>query len=232
LRIGILGDIHGNHLALEAVLNSVREKGITKLLITGDSVGYYFWPDKVIEMLKGWDFEMVRGNHEDMLRQSLRDKNYLLQIDARYGKGIRTAIERLNQAQLDWLTSLPHPLVLDVGGCRILLCHGAPWDVNLYVYPDATDSVIARFRETSADWILTGHTHYPMIRKIGGKTIVNPGSVGQQRNRVRGAHWAMLDTVSGKVSAFVEAYDDIWVAEQARLISPEIPYLAEVLLRS
>lgn len=232
MRIGILGDIHGNHLALAAVLASARGKHINKLLITGDSIGYYFWPGKVFELLREWDFEMVRGNHEDMLRRSLSDESYLPEVDARYGTGIRLAIAQLDKTQLNWLTTLPHPLRLDIDGCRILLCHGSPWDLNQYVYPDAADSIIGKFGEIDADWIITGHTHYPMVKKINSKTIINPGSVGQQRNRVRGAHWAMLDTSSFTVSAFVESYDDQWVAEQARLILPKIPYIAEVLLRT
>lgn len=232
MRIGILGDIHGNHLALAAVLSSAREKEIQKLLITGDIVGYYFWPREVLELLNDWDFEMVRGNHEDMLRQSLSDGNFLKQVDVRYGQGIRRAIEVLNTSQLDWLTSLPHPMKIEIDGCRILLCHGSPWDLNQYVYPDAPESMMEKFTAVTEDWIILGHTHYPMTRQFKGKTIINPGSVGQQRNKVRGAHWAMLDTASRKISAYVEPYDDRWISSQVSLMAPELPYLAEVLVRT
>ena len=67
MRIALLGDIHGNSFALAAVLEAARAAHVEKLLITGDFVGYYFWPREVLDMLDDWDVAAVRGNHEDML---------------------------------------------------------------------------------------------------------------------------------------------------------------------
>ena len=88
-------------------------------------------------MLREWDFDFVRGNHEDMLRLARVNEDYLMEIDRRYGSGLRVALEVLDQSDLDWLSSLPHPLAVEFEGCKILLCHGAYWDFDFYVYPDA-----------------------------------------------------------------------------------------------
>ena len=81
MKIGLLGDIHGNRYALDAVLTSARLFGIERLLITGDLIGYYFWPREVLELLTPWNFTAVYGNHESMLFKAERDGEYLELVD-------------------------------------------------------------------------------------------------------------------------------------------------------
>lgn len=232
MKLALLGDIHGNHLALQAVLAAASSSGVEKLLITGDLVGYYYAPFKVMEMLQSWDRKMVRGNHEDMLNNVRSDSAFLAQFGARYGTGLRTAIEQLDTQQLDELCSLPHPLEMIIAGCKILLCHGAPWDVNQYVYPDAAPKMLKRCAKQDFDLVVMGHTHYPMQHKIGKTLVVNPGSVGQPRNHHPGAHWALFDTVSRSLEFHQESYDFSMLVGECRRRHPELPYLASVLKRS
>jgi hypothetical protein len=70
-----------------------------------------------------------------------------------------------------------------------------------------------------------------MRRETPGGIVLNPGSVGQQRNRVLGAHWAVLDTSTDEVSFRVTPYDvDSVVAECLRR-APEIDFLHKSLVR-
>jgi len=231
LKLALLGDVHGNADALSAVLTAAEEMGVEYLLVTGDLVGYYFSPVKVLELLEPWSRHVVRGNHEDMLAASRADRAMLELIKNRYGSGVQLALEQLSEGQLNELCSLPHPLQLDVDGCRILLCHGAPWDVDQYVYPDATPNLLQRCIEPGFDFVVLGHTHYPMIRKMVDAQIINPGSVGQPRNRQPGAHWALLDTENRRLEFRVEQYDKAPLIRECRLRHPELPYLAEILER-
>ena len=196
MKLALLGDIHGNDFALQAVLSAASSSGVEKLLITGDMIGYYDAPLHVLELLRSWDRHVVRGNHEEMLNTARSDPEFLAQMDMRYGPGLRTALEQLDRQQIDELCSLPHPLELVIDGCRILLCHGASWDIDQYVYPDAQPALLERCAIQEFDLIVLGHTHYPMRQKIGKTLVVNPGSVGQPRNRQSGAHWAIFDTSS------------------------------------
>lgn len=229
--IGLLGDIHGNAAALDAVLSAAHSLKVERLLVTGDLVGYYFSPRSVLTQLQQWNVEMVRGNHEEMLcgvRSGVLDGSL---VTARYGPGLRLALEQMSESELDMLCALPHPKRLDVGGRKILLCHGAPWSVNQYVYPDADDELIARCASSHDDLTVMGHTHYPMCRSVGNSLLVNPGSVGQPRNRVAMAQWALYDTDSGEVEMRAEPYDVEGLARECRERYPELPYLADVLLR-
>lgn len=231
MKVALLGDIHGNHFALRAVLSAATRHGVERLLITGDLVGYYFWAKEVLEMLQPWDFVVVRGNHEQMLAEARAEPQHLRDVEAKYGSGLRVALETLTAAQFHWLENLPHPLEVKVDGCRILLCHGSPWDLDQYVYPDADHALLARCADPAHDVVVLGHTHYPFQRMIDGTVVINPGSVGQPRDRMPGAHWALLDTRTREVGHWIEAYDAGPVMAYAQLKQPNLPYLWEVLRR-
>ncbi len=232
MKLALLGDIHGNHRALQLVLAAAASSGIDKLLITGDLVGYYYSPLKVLELLQSWDRHMVRGNHEDMLHAARSNAEYSTQVARRYGAGLCVAMEQLSERQIDELCNLPHPLELTFDGCRVLLCHGAPWDNDQYVYPDANDAVLERCAVQKFELVVMGHTHYPMMKMIGNTIIVNPGSVGQPRNKQPGAHWAEFDTETRSVAFHHEPYDASSLVNECRQRNPELPYLAEVLIRT
>jgi predicted phosphodiesterase len=204
---------------------------VEKLLVTGDLVGYYFAPLQVLKLLHSWDKHIVRGNHEDMLNTARFDPEFLVQVDTRYGTGLRTALEQLSKKQIDELCSFPHPLELVIDGCKILLCHGAPWDNDQYIYPDAEAVLLQRCAVQSFDLVVMGHTHYPMQQKIGKTLLVNAGSVGQPRNHQPGAHWAIFDTVSRNLEFHHEQYDSSQLVQECQQRHPELPYLAEVLIR-
>lgn len=232
MKLALLGDIHSNHLALAAVLSAARKYGVERLLITGDFVGYYFWPREVLELLAPWSSVAVRGNHEEMLAAARSDPAFLSRVDARYGTGLRSAIEQLGEQQLDELCRLPHPLELSIDSCRILLCHGAPWDNDQYVYPDAKSVLLERCAMQEFDLVVLGHTHYPMRHQVGKTLVVNSGSVGQPRNRRPGAHWAIFDTVDRSLQFHQEDYDFSVLVRECQRRHPELPYLADVLMRT
>lgn len=232
MKLGLLGDIHGNNLALQAILEQASSSDVETLLITGDLVGYYYSPLEVLKLLRTWDKYIVRGNHEDMLNTARSDSSFLAQVDARYGSGLRIAIEQLDKEQIDELCGLPHPVELVIDGCKILLCHGAPWDNDCYVYPDAKQELLARCASQEFDLVVLGHTHHPMQHTIGNTIVVNPGSVGQPRNRKPGAHWAVFDTTNRSLEFRQEQYDSSALLQECQQRHPELPYLADVLTRT
>jgi len=231
VKIALMGDIHGNDLALQAVLDAAVSAHVEKLLLTGDLIGYYFAPLRVLELLNSWSYEVVRGNHEEMLGRARADFLYLSTINARYGSGVEIALNQLNKKQLDELCALPHPLELEIDGVRVLLCHGSPWDLDQYLYPDAFQGMFADLSLLNYDLIVMGHTHYPMQRQIMNTLVVNPGSVGQPRNHQPGAHWALFDTDNRCLEFRHEQYDSSRLEYDCRQRHPELPYLAEVLTR-
>jgi putative phosphoesterase len=205
---------------------------VEKLLISGDLVGYYFEPLEVLKLLEPWSKYLVRGNHEDMLSVARSNPSFLTKVNARYGSGLQMAIEQLSGVQLDELCALPHPVEIEIDKYKILLCHGSPWSTEEYIYPDADKKLLKRCSDTGFDVIVHGHTHYPAKHVVGKTLLVNPGSVGQPRNRQPGAHWAIFDAKIGEVQFRCEVYDPTQIMKECAEKNPELPYLAEMLIRT
>jgi putative phosphoesterase len=231
MKIALLADIHGNADALAAVLAAAQEAGAERLLLAGDFVGYYYEPDRVMALLSAWPHDSVRGNHEDMLR-TWRDGGNQAEIRTQYGSGLAAAVDGLTATQLEMLVGLPARQEMRFEGRRVLLCHGSPWDGDAYVYPTAAEADRARMMEPGFDLVVFGHTHYPVMwHAASGATVVNPGSVGQPRNRQPGAQWALWDCTSGIIELRSETYDMTSLVAECRWRDPHLPYLVNVLLR-
>jgi putative phosphoesterase len=231
MKLALLADIHSNHFALSAVLDSVEQQKIDTLIIAGDFIGYYFWPLEVFKLLEDWDVVAVKGNHERMLEEARADESSLESVEAKYGTGLTVALDQLDAETIQSLIDLPDMLRYETPDGSLLLCHGSPWDGEQYVYPNSEGPSLDKYADMDAIWIVQGHTHYPMIRKFGDITVVNPGSVGQPRNRQKGAHWALLNTESREVVHFCELYDSSQVVMEAEKRHHNMPYLAGVLDR-
>ena len=231
MKLALLSDIHGNHHALSAVLNAIKFQNVDTLLIAGDFVGYYFWPLEVFQLLESWNVVAVRGNHDKMLEKAKNDRNFLRRIVEKFGTGISVALDQLDREKISWLINLPDSLEYEIEGEKILLCHGSPWDADEYIYPDSEGEFFEGYIRLDVTWVVQGHTHYPMIKNYGKVTVINPGSVGQPRNRQLGAQWALLDTESDKIEHFCEQYDSSLVMMEAKKRHPEISYLEDVLKR-
>ena len=232
LIIGFLADIHDKHRALAAVLKATSYSGVARLLIAGDLIGYYSAPLKVMEMLLPWPRHIARGNHEDLLQMARADHAFLAQVDMRYGTGLRIACEQPGAYQLNNLCWLRHPLDLNFSGFRILVCHGAPPDINQYIHPDSPSELLRKCAVPEYDLVVLGHTHYPMSFKFGNTLLANPGSVGQPRNRKPGASWAVFDTAACNLQFRAEQYDYRALSSECQNRHPGLPYLAETLLRT
>lgn len=229
MKIGLLADIHANADALAAVVAAARRARVERFFIVGDFVGYYYSAVEMWRMLGALDWIGIRGNHEDMLAdwRSARNRE---PIKRRYGSGIERASAELPADAIEALIGLPTSRVVEQLGRRALLCHGSPWDQEAYVYPDAGTDVVDRLFAAEADIVIFGHSHYAAAWRRGGRWAVNPGSVGQPRDRQGGACWAIWNTVTNEIELRREEYDPSGLVDMCRRIDPENEYLASILL--
>ena len=232
MKIALLSDIHGNHHALEAVLESVARQNISTLFVLGDVVGYYYRPDVVLRLLGDFQTTWIRGNHEVILN-NLRNKTLDPEVvRKKYGSGASLALEILSSDQIDMLVQLPDLRHLEIGGVSFTLCHGSPSDPNRYVYPDTSDESLAECASfVKSDFLLMGHTHYPFVNVKNGVVLVNPGSVGQPRDQSAGASWAVIDTESKSLVFKQTPYPTSELINEINRIDPDVSFLREVLTR-
>jgi predicted phosphodiesterase len=228
MKIAILSDIHANIDGFLAVIESDHFRDCELKINAGDSIGYYLDPVKVVNLLQEYEFISVKGNHEEIIENAIKDSHFLNGITAKYGIGHKICLEQLGMPGLNFLSSLPFfEKVSDPKG-DIYIFHGSPRSTNEYLYPDTELEQIERLIPDGCKWLILGNTHWPMLRTIGSTTIINPGSVGQPRNGSNNAQWAILDTNTEVVTFLEENYDSDSLIEKLKDQQPLFPKLWEV----
>src|SRR5215475_9716523 len=173
LRIGLISDIHANVYGLEAALSAIQKANVNLIICAGDIVGYYPFINETIDLLRAEKILCIMGNHDAILvgRLSVEDarwRQYMLDYTAK--------VIRLDN--LEWIDQLPLTLSLDLQGLGGKVYHGSPWSpLTEYIYPDHND--FGRFGYLKTDFVVLGHTHWPLLQKVNEITIINPGSCGQ-----------------------------------------------------
>ena len=231
MKVGLISDIHGNAAALRAVLLKLREE-TDRVLFLGDLTGYYPFVNECVNLLSEFkNLTGIRGNHDQVLLECIqREEGPYPEYEKRYGSALRRSLQVLSAASKAFLQDLRPHHTLSLGDTAVSLFHGTPWDpLEGRVYPDFNDW--DRFSQVNGDVIFLGHTHYPLVKRYRGKLIVNPGSVGQPRDRRGGACFAVLDLSTGAVQPYREAYDPQVIIEDARRHDPGYRYLVDVLNR-
>ena len=230
MKIAILSDLHGNQHALSAVLKEVDNQKIDELLILGDFVGYYYGVKRIMELLKNYKFQAVKGNHEVLLSEAI-DKNSFEELEIRYGKAHEMAVGSLTNEELGFLLNLPEIINLEFGDFSMLLCHGSPWSNDFYIYPNAEENILSKFNNYEYDFIFCGHTHYTAEFKYKNGRIINPGSVGQSRQKGGQAFWGIIDLETKKYYQQTTSYDIRMLQKEVRQFDPEKTYNLEILSR-
>lgn len=175
--VAVLADIHGNSLALKAVLEDARKKGVSDFVNLGDIFYGPLDPTGTWEILSGMDMPTILGNQDRIL---LEGGDQWEGVPA-----YQAALAALEGKGLEWLRSLPATVKLG----EMLLCHGTPANDMKYLLEDITtglpavrecEDILKDVLPYAADCslVLAGHSHHPGQVHCGGFTLVNPGSVG------------------------------------------------------
>lgn len=228
MKLGLIADIHGNSPALKAVLSRLHET-VDHILFLGDLCGYYYFVNDCLELWDENKITSVRGNHDDVLLQSYAAGDIPdMEYQKRYGTALERSRKSLSEKRRGLIESWPVQRELMMGQTSISMFHGTPWDpLQGRVYPDFAEW--ERFSACKSDVIVMGHTHYPLYKIWHDKRIINPGSVGQPRDRSGKAQYAVLDLSSGQVTHRDIPYDKTIIIEDVVKHDSNISYLLEVL---
>lgn len=203
--IGLIADIHGNIEALQAVIEDMVERKVDEIYCLGDIVGYGASPNECCDTIKRMDIHCVMGDHDyaaatgELLTWFQPDAQKVL----KWTSGV---LDRKNKL---FLSVLPRKLTLDVEGVRLGLVHGSPWDELFeYVRPTVKESVLKKFlKEMDCQVLALGHTHVPFAKELNEWLVVNPGSVGQPRDGIAWASYAIIDPFGLNVKIIRKKYD-------------------------
>ena len=227
MKIGILSDIHANRAALSVVVEELHSLQIKDLIIAGDTVGYYYEILGVRELLHDFTLFETLGNHEISLLSD--DQTHLDDYRLKYGSGLSKNLQDLGSAGIEYIRKLSHPNHVTIQDVSFLISHGAPWDINQYLYPNSSVEVWNKFESYSADIFILGHTHHQMLKRVKDKLIINPGSVGQSRGGKPNAEWAIFDLNDDSVTFKSTPYSPKSVLEQCARFDPGLDVLTKHL---
>lgn len=212
MRIAVLSDIHANLPALEAVVSDLPP--VDQVWVLGDTVGYGPQPNEVITTLQAMGARSVLGNHDGAAIGTV-DAN---QFNPDAKRAIEWTAEVVDANARAYIAALPE--VRRDG--NLTAVHGSPRD-PIWEYITSIGIAAANFEHFDTRLCLFGHTHVPVVYRavdgavegvpgmpgdqlrLGGeRTLLNPGSVGQPRDGMPDAAYALLETAPGSADDLVE----------------------------
>ena len=236
-RLAIFSDVHANLEALEAVFRDLDHQHVDRVLHLGDVVGYNASPCEVIDLLMERNVHGVQGNHDvAALDLDLAEGFNMLAYHA-----ILYTRQQLDAHHVEYLSGLPFSLLLEG---QFLLFHGSLESVNTYIANMYQAKRAFNFMRRQLPFVriaFFGHTHVPKVwsRNSQGKIralpltkepiilrsdemyLINPGSVGQPRQKDSRAHYLIVD-IDAMTVQFRSVEYNITLA-QAKILRAKLP---------
>ncbi|MCJ7736970.1 MAG: metallophosphoesterase family protein [Anaerolineae bacterium] len=247
MRIAVLSDIHGNSIALDAVLEDIQAQGPADAYwVLGDLAAIGFDPIGVLERMADLpQARLVRGNTDRFLVTGERPSPTVEECEVNpalwparaeiaasfsWTQGMVTAT-----GWMEWLAKLPlESRTVLQNGTRVLCVHASPGcddgrEVRPGVSKEALRSLAA---ESEAGLVFVGHTHWPMETRVDGVHLANVGSVSNAFPPDLRAGYVMLeaDETGYALQYRRVAYDrEAVVRELRRVNHPAAPYIIRFL---
>ena len=228
----IIADIHSNLEAFEAVLEDAQNHGgFGHTWCLGDVVGYGPDPAACIKLLKQLDPVCVCGNHDSAAVGKIDVGDF----SSEAARANRWTAGQLSAEDREFLSGLPDLLVED----DFTIVHGSPRQ-PVWEYISHSFTAADNFRYFATRFCLVGHTHVPFLFEHDGaevsgsvlrdgdmlvlgdnRLIINPGSVGQPRDRDPRASYAIFDADEMMLRNYRVTYDV--TATQEKMENSDLP---------
>ncbi|QDT34178.1 metallophosphoesterase family protein [Thalassoglobus polymorphus] len=225
MKLAFFGGIYNNYLALEEAIRDARARGAEQLFCLGDLGAFGPHPDRVFPLLYENNIQVVQGNYDNSIGNDFKDcqcgytdprDNYFAQISYEY------TYQNTSRLNREWMRQLPAEIRFEIGGQRLLLCHGSPRKTNEFLWESTTST---HFLEKLADdhqaEILLGtHTGLHWERELSqGRRFINVGVLGRPENDGTTNVWYTLLTLSGsqcQVEFIPIEYDHLRLAREMK----------------
>jgi predicted phosphodiesterase len=241
--IAIFGDIHGNSIALDTVLNDIGENsGVDEYWLLGDYAAIGHDPLGCVQRVSGLpNAKFVRGNTDRYICNDLVIGEDFKKVLDRPEKALQMANAHRSfvwtqgaiaaSGWMDWFKYLPleHRARLP-DGSEMLIVHASPGsDDSAGLHPKSTDSQLEDlFAKDAADLIIVGHTHVPMNIEFKGKQLLNASSVSNPFPPDLDANYLILDADKDgySIERYSVPYDHLAVIEAAKKVQhPAAAYI-------
>lgn len=189
MRLALISDIHGNSVALEAVLNALTTQNVTQLICLGDLASTGPQPCEVIKRLQEINCPVVQGNMDAWLLQP--EPQALTDLRQQRWQEIDLwCAEQLSATDQAYLHTFQPTIEYPLPGGKVLLCyHGSPRSYKERILATTPEETLEQaFAATQKDIMVGGHTHIQLFRRYKDILVLNPGSVGLAMDRIAPSH--------------------------------------------
>ncbi len=234
MKLGILGDIHGNIEALKVAYEEAISNKVEKIYHLGDLGGYAPYVNEVADFLMERQIEGVQGNYDETVAN---DREH---CGCKYEDPIQ---EKMATQSFEWtkkhvigktkeyMKNLPLSISFSSHSRKIAIFHATPSKNNMYWYEERPDKFFLDMaKKTDADILIYGHTHKPYRKDLNNKIFINVGSVGKPKDGDTRTCVTIIDISSDNVKTdFVRIPYDLEKVASA-IEKSELPsYFAEKL---
>ena len=229
--LGLISDVHGNVLALEAALGALRRSGAETVLCLGDLVGYGPSPNETIALLRDRNVMCCLGDADERIAFRFAKRDGRTGVADQTIEWTRSIIE---PEHVEWLRGLPVQRRLETPFGRLRAFHGTADDTSARTNLQQDPMALARLLEVHRCSVLTaGGSHVPYFRRVGAAGwVVNPGSVGLSLNGEPGADVCVLQIDADGVEVRMDKIDYDFAAVAFDVIAWGLPKMvAEAVQR-
>ena len=232
MRYAVISDIHSNLEALEAFLKCAESLSPDRTVCLGDIVGYNANPNECVGLVRDKKMLCLMGNHDSRVAGLEEPTDFNLQA----AQAVHWTRKNITTENAEFLRTLPRSLPVNK---KFLAVHGWINDTDRYIF--GSMDALANFEmmeETKTCLCFFGHTHVPIayakgkevewVRPAGtialekGKSyLVNPGSIGQPRDRDPRASFLVYDDKKSEITFYRIDYDI--AATAAKIMEAGLP---------
>lgn len=204
MKIAAIADVHGNSVALKSVLEDLKGRAISQLIVLGDIVIRGPEPGLAFQMIQDvkplcW----LKGNTDMWFEEIAEGWQPKTAMEQGLFEYYLFAKQRLSEDEITFLTCLPTEQSINFLGMDILCVHGSPGSVVKGIdRHTSVHDLELMVENVSQSIILSGHTHVPFIGTVNGKSIFNVGSVGLPADGSNLAAYGVIDICPGGAPEF------------------------------
>ncbi|GMA63200.1 metallophosphoesterase family protein [Alicyclobacillus fastidiosus] len=234
MRVAFISDIHGNAVALRAVLDDIRSLGCDKVYVLGDICYRGPDPKACLELVQSAAADVLKGNADEWVVTGIQpgqvseDRFVMMSAERQF------TVSQLTTGDIQYLEQLPMTLSERVNGVEWFAFHATPHDLFAVLQEFADEQTVEQkvFCGHDANVFLYGHIHLPYVRQIGDRTLLNLGSVGLPFDGIPQASYAVVEFHRARVDINLRRvpYDvDAAIRRLREVDYPNVPYLTRLL---
>ena len=200
MKLAVFADIHTNYHAFKACFERAKQEKAEGFILLGDYITDMAYPGRTMDLVYKikniYPCHIVRGNREAyILAHHAGRENFLPGSNT---GSLYYTYQNLREADIAFIQSLPYAAKIRIDGARIAIAHST-FESDRFYFDPSRPSMQEAFAKMPEKVLLTGHSHIQYAAQRGGKTIINPGSVGYATNVKARAQFAMLDVEKGRM---------------------------------